>query len=174
MPTGPSDLMGGMAPGGAADGNGPGADGAPGGGQMPPQVVAMVRQYREALARNPDDVEANIGFGNLLFDSSQWERAIEHYQRALAKTPGNADVRVDMSIAYHELGQNDRARQELERVTREQPTHKNAWLNLGVVRATLGHRSAAVQAWTRYLALDPNGPHADAIRAQIEDLKRAP
>src|SRR5437870_931824 len=126
MPTGPADVMRGAAGGDGAGGGAGGAGGGPMGSgqmppQMPPQVTAMVLQYRQALARDPDDLEANIGFGNLLFDSGQWQKAIDHYQRALKKAPGNADVRVDMAIAIHSLGQNEIARKELERVTREKP-----------------------------------------------------
>lgn len=172
MPTGPADIMRGAgAGGGAAMGGSEPQGGAP--PQMPPQVSAMVQQFRQALARDPNDVEANIGFGNLLFDSGQWEKAVDHYQRALAKTPGNADVRVDMAIALHNMGKNEEARKEMERVTREQPTHLNAWLNLGVVSATLGDNAGAIRAWEQYLKLDPNGQHAAAVRAQIEELKKA-
>jgi cytochrome c-type biogenesis protein CcmH/NrfG len=177
MPTGPADVMSGMAAGEAGQSEGAPSSGMPAGtppagAQMPPQVVAMVQEYRNALDKNPDDVDANIGFGNLLFDSSQWQKAVDHYGRALAKAPGNADVRVDMAIALHNLGQDKRAREEIERVTREHPDHKNAWLNLGVVNATLGDRTGAIRAWERYLALDPNGPHTEEIQAQIEGLRK--
>jgi cytochrome c-type biogenesis protein CcmH/NrfG len=163
MPQGPADVMGG-APAGAPQGMPQ--------GQMPAEVARMVSEYRQKLATNPDDIEANIGIGNLFFDSNQWQGAIEHYQKALAKTPGNADVRVDMAVAYHNLGQNDKAKEEMERVTRENPTHRNAWLNLGVVSADLGDRATAIRAWEQYLKLEPNGPHSASLRAQIEDMKR--
>jgi len=171
-PTGPADVMRGMT--GDATGGGGMGGGAPAGGPaaMPEEVKQMVTQLRERLAQNPDDVEANVQMGNLLFDSGQWQRAVEHYQHALDKDPGNADVRVDMAIAYHQLGQNERARDEIDRVTREKPDHLNAWLNLGVVSAALGDNARAVRAWENYLKLEPNSPHAAAIRAQIEDLKR--
>lgn len=179
MPRGPADVMRGSAAtgddGSSGMGGGMGAGGAGGGTppQMPPQVVAMVQEYRKALAKDPNDVEANIGFGNLLFDSSQWEKAVDHYGRALAKVPGNADVRVDRAIALHNLDRNDEALKELQRVTREQPTHKGAWLNLGVISATLGDNAGAIAAWEQYLKLDPNSEHAGAIRAQIAELKKA-
>jgi hypothetical protein len=169
MPQGPADVMSGMSGGGMGEGAsaGPGAPGA-----MPPEVVKMMGEYRERLSKNPEDVEANIGMGNMFFDSHQWERAVEHYQRALDKTPGNPDVRVDMAIAYHQLGQNERAVEEMARVTRENPQHRNAWLNLGVVSAAMGDNARAVRSWEQYLTLEPNSPHAAALRAQIEDLKR--
>jgi DNA-directed RNA polymerase subunit alpha len=140
-------------------------------GAMPADVLEHVQQYKAALARDPKDVQANIGYGNLLFDSGQWENATKHYQAALEKAPGNADVRVDMAIALHNLGQDPKAIQELERVTREAPGHKNAWLNLGVICSGTGDRKTAIRAWERYLALDPNGPHAASIREQVQQLK---
>jgi cytochrome c-type biogenesis protein CcmH/NrfG len=163
MPQGPADVMAGAQAG------------APQGmpqGQMPAEVARMISEYRQKLATNPDDVEANIGLGNLFFDSSQWQGAIEHYQKALDKAPANPDVRVDMAVAYHNLAQNDKAKEEMERVTRENPNHRNAWLNLGVVSAETGDRATAIRSFEQYLKLEPNGPHAASIRAQIEDLKR--
>ncbi len=165
-PMGPADVMSGASAGQAM----PQGQMPP--GQMPQEVVKMISEYRQRLATNPDDVDANIGMGNLLFDSGQWDRAVDSYQRALDKVPGNADVRVDMAVALHNLGQNQKAKDEMERVTRENPSHRNAWLNLGVVSAQLGDRAGAVKAWEQYLKLEPDGPHAASIRAQIEDMKR--
>ena len=172
MPTGPADIMA-----GASGGTG-GAPEEMGGGtpppkRMPPQVVQLVQSYKAALARDPRDLEANIGLGNLEFDSGQWQKAIDYYSRALAIDPTNADVRVDRAVAYHATGQNDTAKKDLLRVTREKPTHKNAWLNLGVVNRELGDRSGAVRAWEEYLRLDPNGEHSAGIRQEITALKQS-
>jgi cytochrome c-type biogenesis protein CcmH/NrfG len=163
---GPADVMSGASAGqGMPQGQMPQ-------GQMPPEVLKMISDYRQKLVTNPDDVEANIGMGNLYFDSNQWEKAVDSYQRALNLAPGNADVRVDMAVALHNLGQNQKAKDEMERVTRESPAHRNAWLNLGVVSAQIGDRDDAIKAWEQYLKLEPNGPHSASIRAQIEDMKR--
>ena len=169
-PTGPADIMAGMSGGG----NGAGAmggqpTGAP--AQMPAEITAQVQKYRQVLARDPANLEANIGMGNLLFDSGQWERAVQHYTKALEKSPNNGDVRVDMAIALHNLGKNDLALTELKRVTKELPEHRNAWLNLGVVSATVGDNATAIKAWERYLVLEPNGSHAAAIREELSRLK---
>jgi hypothetical protein len=183
MPTGPSDIMAGSSdasPGmsndgaGIAQGNGD-MGGMPQGGapRMPPQIVQMVQAYKAALAKNPNDLDANIGLGNLEFDSAQWSKAIDYYSRALKIDPKNTDVRVDRAIAYHATGDNDTAKKELLRATREKPDHKNAWLNLGVVNRELGNRAEAVRAWERYLELDPSGEHAATIRQEMETLKQS-
>jgi DNA-directed RNA polymerase subunit alpha len=106
-----------------------------------------------------------------MFDSNKWDQAIEHYSKALEVDPKNADVRVDRAIAYHSVGQNEKAAEEMRRVTQEQPSHRNAWLNLGVVAGALGDKKTNIEAWERYLELDPNGAHAAAIRAELQKVK---
>jgi hypothetical protein len=173
MPTGPSDIMAG------ATGAGPGAGAGMGGGmsggmeqtQMLPSVIEALGKYRATLADDPTNVEANIGIGNLMFDSGKWDKAIEHYTTALEKDPSNADARVDRAIAYHSLGQDEKALAEMKRVTKERPDHKNAWLNIGVVAGSMGDRKLNIEAWERYLKLEPTGPHSDAIRGELEKLK---
>jgi hypothetical protein len=167
-PTGPSDVMSGGGTG--MDGGGMGGPGASG-ARMPPEVTAQVQRYRQALAANPGDVQANIGLGNLLFDSGQWEKAIDHYSKALEKEPRNADVRVDRAIAYHSLNQDPKAKEELIAVTRSHPEHRNAWLNLGVVSANMEDNATAIRAWEQYLKLDPNGTHSAAIRDELKRMK---
>jgi len=183
MPAGPADIMagasggdggtsgdaGGMGQGGMGQGGAMTRGGAP---RMPPQVVQMVQAYKAALAKNPNDLDANIGLGNLEFDSGQYLKAIDYYSRALEIDPRNADVRVDRAIAYHATGENDTAKKELLRVVQEKPEHKNAWLNLGVVNRELGDRAEAVRAWERYLKLDPEGEHAETIRQELATLKQ--
>ncbi len=178
MPTGPADVMAGGDmggdPGAAPAGGGMGggmAGGAP--QRMPQQIMQMVQGYKAALAKNPKDLDAIIGLGNLEFDSGQWLKAIDYYTRALSVDPKNMDVRVDRAVAYHSMGQNDIAQKELLAVTRERPDHKNAWLNLGVVARESGDKAGAIRAWQRYLELDPQGEHAAGIKQEIENLKRA-
>lgn len=186
MPRGPADIMAGAANAGGADAaNAGGADagarqaggetgGAPPGmdkTQMMPQVIEALAKYRNTLADDPTNVEANIGMGNLMFDSGKWDKAIEHYTAALRKDPNNGDVRVDRGIAYHEKGQNDLALADMKRVTRENPKHVNAWLNLGVVAGAMGDTKTNKSAWEMYLKLEPAGQHADAIRAELAKVK---
>lgn len=161
-PMGPSDVMSGAAGTGAMGG---------GDGKMPAEVSAQIQRYRQALMMDPNDVSAHIGLGNLLFDSNQWDQAIEHYTKALEKDPKNADVRVDRAIAYHSLNQDPKAQAELIAVTKSHPEHRNVWLNLGVVSANMGDKATAIRAWEQYLKLEPSGTHSAAIRDQLKALK---
>ena len=173
MPMGPADLMAGAPAGGGAGGPAGGmSGGATPGGPMPQEMMQIVQSYRAALAKNPNDVEAHTGLGNLDFDSGQWEKAIEHYTKALSLDPRNPDVRVDRAIAYHNLGQDEQAFAEMSAVTKSHPTHKNAWLNLGVVSAGMGDRKTEVEAYERFLALEPNGERSDHVRKDLAEMKK--
>jgi hypothetical protein len=177
-PTGPADIMAGAANGGGGMGGAPGGTGAApggmGGGPMPADIAAAVQKYRSALMMDPNDLQANIGLGNLEFDSNQWDSAIGHYTKALEKDPKNADVRVDRAIAYHSLGNDAKAKEEILRVTKDHPEHVNAWLNLGVVAAGTGDKATAIKAWEQYLKLEPNGTHSAAIKDELAQLKKSP
>jgi hypothetical protein len=178
-PMGPSDVMAGGGGGGPMDaGMGGGMGGAMGGGaggmdktQMLPQVIEALAKYRNTLADDPGNVEANIGMGNMMFDSGKWDQAVEFYTTALKKDPKNTDVAVDRAIAYHSLGQDTKAIEELRRITREHPDHKNAWLNLGVVAGSMGDTKTNITAWEKYLKLEPSGPHSDAIKSELAKMK---
>jgi len=174
MPTGPADVMAG---GGSPVDGGMGGDagGGDAGGmqktQMMPEVIQALAKYRNALATDPTNVEANVGMGNLMFDAGKWDKAIEYYTTALQKDPKNADVGVDRAVAYHSLGQDKRALEELKRITRENPNHKNAWLNLGVVAGSMGDNKTNIEAWETYLKLEPTGQHSDAVRGELAKLR---
>lgn len=167
----------GGAAGDASAGGGMGGGGGGGptaGKQMPPEILEQLQKYRSALTMDPNDLQANIGMGNLEFDSDHYDRAIEYYTKALDKDPKNADVRVDRAISYHGTGQDAKAKEEILRVTRENPGHRNAWLNLGVVSAGMGDKATAIRAWEQYLKLEPNGTHSAAIRDELNQLKQTP
>ena len=169
-PTGPADVLSGAGSGGTGGGMGGGM----GGGVMPSDIAAQVQRYRSALMADPNDVQAHIGLGNLMFDSSQWDKAIEHYTKALELDPKNPDVRVDRAIAYHSLGQDPKAKEEMIRVTKDRPDHRNAWLNLGVVSQATNDKATAIRAWEQYLKLEPSGTHSAAIREELTRMKQSP
>jgi len=169
MPTGPADVMAGA--GAPAEGGTGGDAGGMQKTQMMPEVIEALAKYRNALATDPTNVEANVGMGNLMFDAGKWDKAVEFYTTALKKDPKNADVGVDRAVAYHSLGQDKRALEELKRITRENPSHKNAWLNLGVVAGSMGDNKTNIEAWETYLKLEPTGQHSDAVRGELAKLR---
>ncbi|MET0404923.1 MAG: tetratricopeptide repeat protein, partial [Cystobacter sp.] len=58
----------------------------------------------------------------------------------------------------------------LEDVTREQPRNASAWLFLGVAREQSRQNKKAIEAYSRYLTLEPSGKYAPDARASLKLL----
>ncbi len=60
------------------------------------------------------------------------------------------------------------------RAVKIDPRNEAAWRGLGLTSERLGHTDDAVRAFRHALALSPQGPNAETIRARLEKLGAAP
>jgi predicted TPR repeat methyltransferase len=58
-----------------------------------------------------------------------------------------------------------------EQITKLTPDDPEAYLELGSAAAAAGENDKAIEAYERYLELDPESNQADQIREQIDLLK---
>lgn len=72
----------------------------------PEEAVAA---FREAVALNPQLVEAHVNLGTALLEQEQVTAAIEAYQTALALQPDRPRTYFNLATAFHRLNQVDRA-----------------------------------------------------------------
>ena len=139
-----------------------------GGGQPFDQTKAL----KEAVAKDPKNVNAWIQLGNIMMDTSRFNEAIEAYQKALELDPKNVDVRVDMATCYRNSGKPDIAVKEYRKALELNPQHLHAHQNLGVVLAyDLKDYKQAVKEFEAALAIAPTGPSAAQLKQEIQRLK---
>ena len=139
-----------------------------GGGQSFDQTKAL----KEALAKDPKNVNAWIQLGNVMMDTSRFNEAVEAYQKALDLDPKNVDVRVDMGTCYRNSGKPDIAVKEYRKALELNPQHLHAHQNLGVVLAyDLKDYKGAVKEFETALAIAPNAPSAEGLKQEIQKLK---
>jgi len=96
-------------------------------------ALAEIENYKEILRKDPNNLQALIGIGNLYFDTKQDLLAIGNYQKALALDPSNVNVRTDMAVCYRRTGNPDRAVEELKKAISMDPRHAQSRYNLGVI-----------------------------------------
>jgi cytochrome c-type biogenesis protein CcmH/NrfG len=141
----------------------------PGGGG---QSFDQVKMLKEAVAKDPQNVNAWIQLGNIMMDTSRFNEAIDAYQKALELDPKNVDVRVDMGTCYRNSGKPDIAVKEYRKALEFDPQHLHAHQNLGVVLAyDLKDYKGAAKEFETALALAPNGPSAPQLKQEIQRLK---
>lgn len=138
-------------------------------------VDQKINEIKNILASEPANRNAWVALGNEYFDTNQFVAAIEAYDKALELKGDDANVLIDQGVMFRRLGWFDRALENFSKATEIAPNHPTGWFNLGVVyRNDLNEFPKAIEAWTRFLELNPSGPAADDIRAQVEAMKAHP
>jgi tetratricopeptide (TPR) repeat protein len=145
------------------------------GEQIRLSALAEIENYKEILRKDPNNLQALIGIGNLYYDTNQDLLAIENYQKALAMDPSNANVRTDMAVCYRRRGNPDRAVEELKKAISTNPRHPQSRYNLGVILIhDKNDVEGGVKAWEALLENVPDYPYRDQLRAEIARTRSIP
>jgi len=133
---------------------------------------AQLRAYRDILTRDPKNVQAAVGAGNLLYDAQRYHEAIGFYQQAFAANPADINVSTDLGTALWYVGRADDALAQYDRSLAVNPEHAQTLFNVGIVRAD-GKRdyAGAVAAWERLLATNPSYADATRVRSMIAEAR---
>jgi len=135
-------------------------------------AVAEIENYREILRKDPNNLQALIGIGNLYFDTKQDLLAIENYRKALAVDPTNTNVRTDMAICYRRSGNPRQAVEELKKAISTTPRHAQSRYNLGVILIQdMRDVEGGIKAWEALLENVPDYPYRDNLKAEVARMR---
>ena len=135
-------------------------------------AAADIENYREILRKDPNNLQALIGIGNLYFDTNRDVLAIENYRKALAIDPMNANVRTDMAVCYRRSGNPGQAIEELKKAISSTPRHAQSRYNLGVILIQDMHDiEGGIRAWEGLLENVPEYPYRDNLKAEIARMR---
>jgi tetratricopeptide (TPR) repeat protein len=144
------------------------------GGAIRLNATADIENYKEILRKDPNNLQALIGIGNLYFDTNRDLLAIENYRKALAMDPTNTNVRTDMAICYRRSGNPGQAVEELKRAISTTPRHAQARYNLGVILIQDMHDiEGGIKAWEALLENVPDYPYRDNLKGEIARMRSA-
>lgn len=131
-----------------------------------------LRAYQNILARDPKNVEAAIGAGNLLYDAKRYIEAIPYYQQALA-IKDDINVSTDLGTAFWYSGRADEALRQYAKSLAIDPNHAQTLFNVGIVKSD-GKRDyrGAVEAWQALLDKNPSYPNAISVKNMIAGAQR--
>jgi Tfp pilus assembly protein PilF/4-amino-4-deoxy-L-arabinose transferase-like glycosyltransferase len=116
--------------------------------------------YLQAIAADPDSVEAHFNLARLLLAKGEVEPAIEHLQQAHRIDPRDSDVLVNLGGVYLNLGRPAEAVSYFEQALAIAPQNATAHYNLGNALLLTGQPEKAVDHYRRSLELAPG--NADA------------
>lgn len=135
------------------------------------QVDHALMQYEKMLEKDPNNKDIYISMGNLCYDASRYQQAIDYYEKGLQLDPDQTDARVDMATMYRKLGQPEKAVQTIQEAISRDPSHPLARLNLGIIlRFDLHDYHLATKALQDFLKVAPNHPQAKLAKKFIEEM----
>ena len=155
-----------------------------------PQVAALGTMVESA----PTSYTVLVSLGNAYFDWAQelsqasqtstaalaatpplWQSAKDAYGRAVKVKPGEAPVTVDYAIATFYSGETTAAIAIAEPIAKSQPKFAPVWLNLGVFYEATNQTAKAIDAFEKYLVLDPKGTQGnlEVVKQKLATLKKA-
>jgi tetratricopeptide (TPR) repeat protein len=145
--------------------------------QNQPQVDKIklqqnINQLEGLLKNDPENYQAWKKLGDSYFDVEQPAKSIEAYRKALAIDDGDPNVWTDMGVMYRKVGNPAKAIESFDKAIERGPTHTVSRLNKGVVYLyDLNDIEKGVAAWEDFLKLQPTGPQADQVRADLQPFK---
>lgn len=155
---------------------------------------ALIPEAKQRAEANPNDSQAWIDYGNLLYDSVQvvremqpdsalyqqrlprWREASQAYSRALAIEPNNWMVRTDLGVSncLYGVGTSNQSLVSegiaAARMAQQQaPDDPRVLLNLGqcLVSSDPPQATEALEHWQRVITISPDSPLASQARLLI-------
>ncbi|MFZ2508388.1 MAG: sulfotransferase [Steroidobacteraceae bacterium] len=114
--------------------------------------------FRAALAKEPDNAEANSAFGLMLLTLGRADESEAPLRQALEIEPANSTYRMNFAELLALQGKLDQAVQMVAEITAEDPQAWWAWDRLGELQVRLGNFGEAAANFGRAAALRPDDP----------------
>jgi len=134
-------------------------------------LEAAIAEFEEAIALNPESVNAHGNLGIACVQLERFEEGIAAYQEALKLDPEHADLHYNLGLAYRKAGRPDDAVTAYERAVELAPDMFDAHKNLGLVHADEGRTEEAITALERYLEVRPDAPDRTEVEQDIAELR---
>ena len=116
------------------------------------RLDAAVAKVREALAADPEIVEAYLMLGNMQTKAKRDEEAVGAFQKALALDPDNQNAAFNLALAFKTAGRADAAESGFERVLALNPRDAKARYQLADIWMARGELARAEAMLQRAIA----------------------
>lgn len=131
------------------------------------QLAAAAEMYRAAMAAGGPNAEICFQVAELLIRLHDLPAARERYFMAIELEEDFVEARNNLGCVLAELGQGELAVAAFEGALKYHPDYADAHYHLAQALDEQGNRQRAEEHWRAFLALDADGPWADAARARL-------
>lgn len=143
-----------------------------GGGAAP--MIARVRELRQRVEQDPQDLRALVELANLYHDASMFPEAIDFYRRAIEIEPDNPNLLTDLGVCHQGMRDYERALELFAEANRRDPTHWQSLFNIAVVSGfNLGRFDEADRALQAMADAEAPADRVAELRAALDQARSA-
>jgi len=142
---------------------------------LTPEQASNIMALEQAVAGNPQDVDAWVQLGHLYFDANRPEKAIRSYEKSLALRPNDANVLTDLGVMYRRVGRNQEAIASFDKAIAVDPQHQQSRFNKGIVLMNdLADLPGAIATWEELLRVNPaaTASNGASVSQIVADAKK--
>lgn len=115
-----------------------------------------IQAFHAALKANPNEAEAHLGLGYLLWAQRDYAAAEKELRANLAADPTNPKSLTYLGDTLLHLHKPQQARNLLEQARIQNPSSQLVYLDLGTIADQSGHKQLALKEYKRAISIDPN------------------
>jgi tetratricopeptide (TPR) repeat protein len=130
------------------------------------------KEFRAALALDPNDWESLTGLGNVLDATGRPEEAIAQHRAALDRNPSYAPARYNLGCVLYKLRMTGEAEREFHEAVKAQPSFAEARWYLAEILAQRGDPRSAAAVLREGLGLDPSSKLLHDKLREVEGRSR--
>ncbi len=117
-----------------------------------------LEDFNNALAVNPDCLEARVNLGNLYIDMHDYQKAKENLDIALTFNPGFPALYFNRGNLYQKDGNYDKAIEMFQKAIELDSSYIKPYVNLGNIYLERGNRNAAIEEFNKAIAINRRWP----------------
>jgi len=127
--------------------------------------------YRDALARNPNNLEARNRLGLSLMSLGRHEAAEEEFRKAQELDPANLDAAKNLASLYWQTDRHPEMFQAYDRILELDPDNWHAYRNLGMVHQELGDLEKSAELLRKAVELEPGNPNLHIALGEVLEAR---
>jgi tetratricopeptide (TPR) repeat protein len=112
--------------------------------------------YEDTLAKNPNCPVVENNLANVLLQSGQTDRAIDHFRRAIELKADYAEAHANLAAGLVERGRYEEAIEHYQKAIGLKPNYSQAHNGLGLALAKTSHAKGAIEQYELATQLKPN------------------
>lgn len=135
-------------------------------------LTAAEKEFREALAENPGNGNAEYKLGRIEALRGDYKSALPHYLRALTLQPDHANAHVGAAAALRALDDPKSAEEQLLQAIRLEPGNANAHFRLAALYRDSGREAAADVEIKKFRSLQETKERIQQVYSEVHQAFR--